>query len=338
MGALARFAPCVVAWLVGTQPAQAQSTVEPAGESTANFRLHWLFGDDDVLHPPDAARPPSPASAIGDRTGYDPLLRELGGRFTGRENRAELRVLLAAPSFVPGLATRAALALGADLEAATQARNDVSPFADLGSYVELEQQLSPMSQLALRLYPLDGDEQRVGELDALAFGGAVGAKRDSPYRSATKLPRAARFSLKAAGISAFLGLKTAPFVEALPIGVAVEETSYGVFAGTLSDIGAHIRLGVSGGHFEHGARRRAASHSVQRSGWVCANHRDLRSWNRRPAPRTLIWRSHPRGSLSVRSGWRSPCDADVSSGPPSCGWRLRVAELCPARLASRGSS
>jgi hypothetical protein len=250
---LARFASCTwLAWFTLTEPAVAQPPIEPQRDNAADFRLRWLFGDDDVLHAPDATRPPSPASAIGDRAGYDPLLRELGGRFTGRENRAEFRALLSAPAFVPGLTTRAQLSLGADLETTADTRSDAPPFVDLGSYVEFEQRLSTASRLALRLYPLDGDEERVGELDALAFGGAVGARRDSPYQSATRAPRAARFRFQSAGVSAFLGLKTAPFVEALPVGVAVEETSYGVLAGVVSDIGAHVRLGVSGGYFEHG--------------------------------------------------------------------------------------
>jgi hypothetical protein len=221
-------------------------------ERTTEFRLVWLFGDDDVLHAAEASRPPSPAAGFGDRAGFDPLARELGGRFTGRENFAFLHARAAAPGFADGLETLAVLALGVDLAAATEPARAAAPFVDLGSYLELEQRLTCASWLALRVYPLDGDVERVGSLDALAFGGAVGVRRDSPYRDATARPRAARLSFRTSGIELFASVKTAGFVVPAPSGTSVEATSYGVLAGVTSDVGEHVRLGVTGGHFEHG--------------------------------------------------------------------------------------
>lgn len=253
----ALFASCALSWCataVAVEPAPADVSGQPA------FRLVWLFGDDDVLHPAAVLRPASPASAVGERAGYDPLVSELRGRFTGRENMLLLDARAEAPAFVPGLDTRAVLALGADLHAASEADAgsvDGAALLDLGSHLEIEQRLSPSSRLSLRLYPLDGDVERAGASEALAFGGAVGERRESPYREATAPPRALRLSLHAQGLEAFASLKTAGFVEPAPNGTALEVTNYGVLAGVSSDVGDHVRLGVSGGHFEHGRVRLA---------------------------------------------------------------------------------
>jgi len=231
---------------------------EPAQNAAPgpSFRLVWLFGDDDVLHPAAVSRPASPAAAVGDRLGYDPLVRDLTGRYTGRENLVLLDARAEAPAFVEGLHTRAVLALAADLHTATEAV-DRAALVDLGSHLELEQRLSRSSRLVLRLYPLDGDSERAGATEALAFGGAVGERRDSPYREATAPPRAVRISLHTHGLDLFASLKTAGFVEPAQNGTALEVTNYGVLAGVRSDVGDHVRLGVSGGHFEHGRVRLA---------------------------------------------------------------------------------
>jgi hypothetical protein len=246
---------CVAA-VTKAEPSPSERMPERAPERTSEqapeFRLVWLFGDDDVLHAPEVSRPPSPAAGFGDRSGFDPLARDLSGRFTGRENLAFLHARAAAPGVVHGLETRAVLALGVDLSAATESANQAEPFVDLGSHLELEQRLTCASWLTLRMYPLDGDVERVGSLDALAFGGAVGVQRDSPYRDATARPRAARLSFRTSGLELFASVKTARFVVPAPGGTSVEATSYGVFTGVTSDVGEHVRLGVTGGHFEHG--------------------------------------------------------------------------------------
>src|SRR6185503_7139163 len=79
---------------------------EPSALNTsdeARVALVWIFGDDDATNPPDASEPPSPAASIGDRTGYDALVSGYRSRYTGRENRVELRLHGSAPGFVPSL-------------------------------------------------------------------------------------------------------------------------------------------------------------------------------------------------------------------------------------------
>lgn len=233
----------------------ARAAAEPSQgvEPQPSFRLVWLFGDDDVLQAAESSRPPSPSSAAGDRSGYDPLIRDLRGRFSGRENLVLLDARAEAPAFVPGLHTHATLALGVDLHAATEGA-ERSAFIDRGSHLELEQRWSS-SRLSLRLYPLDGDVERAGESEALAFGGAVGERRDSPYREAIAPPRALRLTFHTSGLEVFVSSKTATFLEPAPNGTALAVTNYGVIAGVTSDVGDHVRLGVGGGHFEHGRLR-----------------------------------------------------------------------------------
>ncbi|HEX6275220.1 MAG TPA: hypothetical protein VFZ53_19405, partial [Polyangiaceae bacterium] len=124
---------------------------------------------------------------------------------------------------------------------------------DLGSFVELR-----LRSAALRLYPIFGDFERVGWLEALGWGGAVGPQGESPYANARGPVRAARLGLELAPFELFAGLKTATFVEPVPNAPAVGETSYGVFAGVEARPSELLSLGVAGGAFEHGVLEGAA--------------------------------------------------------------------------------
>jgi hypothetical protein len=137
---------------------------------------------------------------------------------------------------------------------------------DLGSFVEIGLALAspaatppdPAPALRLRLYPIDGDVERVGWLEALGWGGATGPRRESPYATARRPVRAARLSFVGSHVAAHLGLKTATFIEPVPNAPAIEETSYGAFGGIEARPVASLELGVAGGVFEHGVLEGAA--------------------------------------------------------------------------------
>lgn len=217
--------------------------------------LVWILGDDDALHAPADSTPPSPAPSIGDRSGYDGLFEGLASRYTGRENRSELRLRGEAPGLLPGLTTRAYLALGLELSSLGE-RAAPLPMTDLGSFAEVEWSLSrPRARfsnaLVIRLLPLNGDRERVGELEALAWGGAVGPHWESPYAAASGPVRAGRLELALGIAQAHVGMKTAPFVEGQPVGPAVAETSYGVYGGVASRWSSPLSVALDVGRFEH---------------------------------------------------------------------------------------
>ena len=244
----------VLTTLVAPRAAQAEDT--GPGAARLQTSLVWIWGDDDVLHAPADRTPPSPSSGIGDRPGYDALYEGFSSRYTGRESRSELRLNGEAPGLMTGLTTRAGLALGLELGSLT-ARSTPLLVADLGSFVELEWTLGQprggrSDSVTLRLLPLNGDRERVGELEALAWGGAVGPHWESPYASAPGAVRAGQLELALGFTRAHAGVKTARFLEAQPAGPAVEETSYGVYGGVESRWSAPIRVALAFGHFEHG--------------------------------------------------------------------------------------
>jgi len=231
-----------------------------AAEATADARLRaslvWILGDDDVLHGPSDTSPASPSAGIGDRSGYSSLFDGLASRYTGRENRGEARLTGEAPGVVPSLTTRAGLALGFDVNGLGD-RPSPLLVEDLGSFVEGALRLGPGrpgrdDALVVRLLPLNGDRQRVGALEKLAWGGAIGPDWESPYASASGPVRAARLDLLAGIVEAHGGLKTATFLEAQPTGPAVDETSYGWFGGVRSRWAAPVGVTLGFGHFEHG--------------------------------------------------------------------------------------
>lgn len=244
----------LVALLTMLPSARAQAE----GESTARLRtsLVWIWGDDDVLHAPADATPPSPGAGIGDRAGYDGLFEGFASRYSGRENRSEARLEGEAPGVLPGLTTRAGLALGLELGALGE-RPTPLLVADLGSFVEARWSLGGSrggreATLTLRLLPLNGDRERVGELESLAWGGAVGPRWESPYAAAAGPVRAGRLEVALGLVRAHVGVKTASFLEAQAAGPAVPETSYGVYGGVESRWSAPVAVALGFGHFEHG--------------------------------------------------------------------------------------
>jgi hypothetical protein len=259
--------------------ARTEPASTPERSSDVRIALVWIFGDDDALNPPNESTPPSPAASIGDRPGYDPVVSGYRSRHTGRENRFELRLRGAARDFVPALTTAAELALGIDASSLRQQGNgggdDALRVEDVGSFVELGLSLAGSCEsrapagddarepsLALRLYPIDGDLERVGWLEALGWGGAVGPHRESPYATAAGPVRAARLSLDHAWLELFAGFKTATFVEPVPSAPAVAETSYGLFGGGEARPSELLRLGIAGGYFEHGRLDGAAARAT----------------------------------------------------------------------------
>jgi hypothetical protein len=259
--------PALVAVACCPKQALAEAHERPKSAATAHAALVWIFGDDDAMNAPNESTPASPAANIGDRSGYDPLVSGYRSRYTGRENRVELRLGAEARDLVPALATAAELALGVDVtslgEHSGGSRAEPVRTEDLGSFVELRLSLAPprpcspapapdTSSLALRLYPIDGDLERVGWLEALGWGGAVGPGRESPYATASGPVRAARLALAAVTWSGFFGFKTATFVEPVAGAPAVEETSYGFFGGVEARPSELVAIGVAGGYFEHG--------------------------------------------------------------------------------------
>jgi hypothetical protein len=241
MALMALMAPC----------AAAEPAADPEASEGVRVGLVWIYGDDDALHSPDASETPSPAAGMGDRAGYDPLFSGYRSRYTGRENRLELRVRGTAPGLVPRLQTSAGLALGIDTSSLGEreggARGGPLRAEDIGSFVEVR-----WSAVGLRLYPIDGDFERVGWLEALGWGGATGPRRESPYEASRDAVRAARAWLDISPLEVFAGVKTATFVEPVPNAPAIEETSYGFFAGVEARPIELVTLGVAGGYFEHG--------------------------------------------------------------------------------------
>jgi hypothetical protein len=227
-------------------------------ERTPGLRtsLVWIFGDDDVLHAPADTTPASPGASAGDRAGFGALTEGRSSRYSGRENRSELELDASAPGFLRGFSTRARLALGLDA-AALGVRGAPLVLEDAGSFIEASLALGRgrggrPDALSLRAFPLNGERERVGELEALGWGGAVGPEWESPYSPARGPVRSVRLELALGFARAHLGLKTAPFLEPTPVGPAVEETSYGYYGGVASRWSAPIGVGLSFGHFEHG--------------------------------------------------------------------------------------
>jgi len=243
-----------LAALVSPRAARAEGAV--AGAARLQTSLVWIWGDDDVLHPPADRSPPSPAAGIGDRAGYAALYEGFASRYTGRENRSELRLRGEAPGLLAGVTTRAGLALGFELSSFGE-RSAPLLAADLGSFAELEWTFAERRDgrsdaITLRLLPVNGDRERVGELEALAWGGAVGPRWESPYVPASGPVRAGRLELALGLARAHAGVKTASFLEAQPLGPAVEETSYGIYGGVESRWSARVQVALGFGHFEHG--------------------------------------------------------------------------------------
>jgi hypothetical protein len=237
--------------------AERRNDEAPTQVSTATkTSLVWILGDDDVFSPPDQTVPPSPATSIGDRAGYDALFEGSSSRYTGRENRLELRLAGEATGLHELFSTRAELALGVDM-AGLGERAGTLGFEDAGSWLELFARFSRDPERAAdgagaRLHPLDGDRERLGELEALGVGGVVGPLRESPYARARGPVRAGRLVLELLGVRGFLVLKTATFAEPQPVGPAVDETSYALFGGIESTWRRLLQFGLGFGYFEHG--------------------------------------------------------------------------------------
>lgn len=254
MNARSLLAAVSVLLVAGAAPAAAPAAPEPAQRIRTS--LVWIFGDEDVLHAPADTSPPSPGAGIGDRGGYDVAPATPLSRYTGRENLGELVLDGVASGFVPSLSTRARLALELDL-ASLGVRGAPAALNDAGSFVELGWTFghagsSRVDALTLRAFPLNGDRQRVGELELLGWGGAVGPRWESPYAPSLDGVHAARLELGLGFALAHVGLKTATFLEQAAVGPALAETSFGVFGGVSSRFRAPVAVALAAGHFEHG--------------------------------------------------------------------------------------
>ena len=228
----------------------------PFTRASLRTSLVFIYGDDDVLHAPGDTVPPSPASGAGDRPGYDTLFDGYASRYTGRENWSELDLDGSAPGFVRGLSTRARLALALDASS-LGVRSAPVVIEDVGSFVEAAWTFGRAgterpNALTLRAFPLNADRERVGRLEALGWGGAVGPNWESPYASASGPVRAGRLELEAGSVRLYAALKTASFVEPAATGPAVAETSYGAFGGVASRWSAPVSVAFDVGHFEYG--------------------------------------------------------------------------------------
>jgi hypothetical protein len=243
----------VIAFLLVVRWVRAEPTERSPRLRTS---LVWIFGDDDVLHAPGATSPPSPGVGMGDRLGFGSLAEGQSSRFTGRENRSELELDAVAPGFLPVVSTRARLALGLDASS-LGVRGAPVVLEDTGSFLEASWSFGSAGPrrrdaLSLQAFPLNGDRERVGQLELLGWGGAVGPRWESPYASARGPVRAGRLELALGFALAHVGLKTAPFLEPTPAGPAVEETSYGYYGGVASRWSAPVGVALSFGHFEQG--------------------------------------------------------------------------------------
>ena len=226
------------------------------GPPRVRTSLIWIFGDDDVLHAPGDTSPPSPGAGFGDRRGYDGLFEGQSSRYTGRENRSELVLEGTAPGPSPAWFTRARLALALDASS-LGVRPAPLLASDAGSFIAAAWTFHAAvaglpDALTLRAFPLNGDRERVGALEALAWGGAVGPASESPYAAARGAVRAARLELGAGLLLAHVGLKTATFLEPTASGPALEETSYGLYGGVESRWSAPLGVALGFGRFEHG--------------------------------------------------------------------------------------
>jgi hypothetical protein len=229
-------------------PARAQA--EPSASATPRVSLVWIFGDDDVLSGRGSASEVSPAASIGDRSAFDGVFEGVSSRFTGRENRLELRLAAEAPGFVRALTTRAELVFGMDASRVGD-REGTFRLEDAGSFVEVRARLGD-PDVFVRLFPLDGDRERVGSLEALGFGGRTGPERLSPYVGARGPVRAATLGISSGETRGLVGVKTASFLEPAPSGPAREETSYGFYAVLAARPRHWLSFELGAGHFEHG--------------------------------------------------------------------------------------
>jgi len=242
-------------WVTVAAGHAAAAPAEPAATSASSrASVVWIYGDDDVLHAPAETRPASPAAGVGDRPGYDGLAAGLSSRYTGRESELRLGWAARAPGFVSRLTTHADLALALDVDA-MGGKPAPMLVEDLGSSLHAALSLTPREQgpvLEFRLYPFNADVERVGWLEILAWGGQVGLTRESPYRNAVGAVRGGTLALDTGALRLLVGMKTANFLEPMPVGPTAVETSYGAFGRLEVRVGTSLTLGLGGGRFEHG--------------------------------------------------------------------------------------
>jgi hypothetical protein len=240
--------PCSAAPAAATK-SEPSSNVSPR----VAFGLVWIYGDDDALHAPSETRPVSPAASVGDREGYDGVASGLSSRYSGRESAFELGLHAAAPGFVPRLSTSAELALRFEL-GSLGGKAEPPLVEDLGSSLAARLSLDGRSapELELRLYPFHADHERVGWLEALAWGGTVGRTRESIYGRALDGVRGATLSMISRSLRLSLGVKTASFLESAPLGPPTAETSYGGFLVASARVAQYAYFGLGAGRFEHG--------------------------------------------------------------------------------------
>jgi hypothetical protein len=234
------------------------------GEVAANPRVEtdgglvFVFGDDDVLHGSGETVPTSPSAGIGDRDAYRLQFDGYGSPDTGRENRVEIRLSAAAPGYLPGLETSAALMLSIDWQELTRGRSEgAAVFRDEGSRIDLSLDLRGGRVLGATLFPIDTNGFRLGFVDELAWGGTRSSRGESIFPGTEGGVPGGKLYFTGRRVHAFAGLKTATLSEVAPGGVRMPETNWGFLGGISVEAGSWLRAEAEGGYFEQGRLEQA---------------------------------------------------------------------------------
>ena len=220
--------------------------------------LVFVFGDDDVLHSSGEAVPISPSAGIGDRDAYRLPFDGYGSPDTGRENRIDITLSSAAPGYVTGLETSAALKLSIDLQQLTRGGSDsAAVFRDEGSRIDLSLHLRDGAVLGATLFPIDTNWFRLGFVDELAWGGTRSSRDESIFPGTEGGVPGGKLYFTRRRMHAFVGLKTAALSEVAPGGLRLPETNWGFLGGLRLEAGSWLRAEAEGGYFEQGRLEQA---------------------------------------------------------------------------------
>jgi hypothetical protein len=219
-------------------------------ELDAQTQLSCLLGSGDLS---------SNAGAGVAATGEGLDLERWASRRSGRENRLRLTSSLEQAGYLPGVSTAARLSLELDLDALA---SDRVALRDASSFLDVAWQTGSL-RLALRAYPLDTDEWRLGYLHALDWGGTDRSRGESIFVDQEGGVPGARLELGWPSARLFSGVKWARASQS-PLRDA--EKSWGFLSGGSFALSSSLRAELGFGYFEReasfveGVSMRAAWH------------------------------------------------------------------------------
>lgn len=202
-------------------------------ELEAQTQLGCLLGSGDL-----SSSTTGDAAATGE--GLD--LERWASRRSGRENRLRVTSSLEQAGYLPGVSTAARLSLELDLDALA---SDSVVLRDASSFLGVAWQAGSL-RLALRVYPLDTDEWRLGYLHALDWGGSDRSRGESIFIDQPGGVPGARLELGWPRARLFLGVKWARSSQS-PLRDA--DRSWGLLSGGSFELSSWLRAELGFGYF-----------------------------------------------------------------------------------------